>query len=157
MNYRDGVMAERQRTILVALQGVQEDGSPCEAAHAVAHQISRAGKELAVPVEEWNTEFSVFGERRFLLGHPTFLEGRESPFTHEGRLRLEHLERLVAILRKRHSPGAFDMAIERVLRASDLEDEVFELHQAKEALLLQNTELHETVASLAKQLKGEVG
>ena len=63
MGYREGVMAERRRCILVALQGVEEDGSPCEAAHAAAHQISRAGGELAVPVESWNVEFSVFGEQ----------------------------------------------------------------------------------------------
>lgn len=150
-------MAERQRAILVAMQAMRDDGEPCDTGHAVAHKISQAGEELALPVEPWNAEYSVFGERRHVLGLPTFLEGRESPFTCEGRKRLEHLERMMEVIRKRYSPAGLDMVSERVLQARGLEDRVYELRGEKEKMRTKIIDLEETVTSLTSQLKGKLG
>lgn len=157
MSYREGVMAERRRAILVALQAMKDDGEPCDTGHAVAHKIAQAGEELALPDEPWNADYSVFGERRLLRGLPTFMEVRESPFTLDGRKRMRHLESLLEVIRKRYSPAGLDMVSERVLQATVLEDRVYELRKDKEKMQAKITDLQETVTSLTAQLKGKLG
>lgn len=150
-------MQERRRATLVALQSLQYNGTPCDIGHSIAHRIAQAGEELPALVEPWTAEYSVFGERRQLLSVPTFLESRESPFTREGRRRLALLERMLDVLRARHSPGALDMVAERVLRAQVLEDEVYELRRDKDKMQSQIHELEEVVTALGSQLKGKLG
>ena len=160
MDYREGVMAERRRAILVAMQATRDRGEPCETGHAVAHKIGQAGDELAIPGEPWNAEYSVFGERRLVLSLPTFLESRESPFTREGRRRMRSLGRSVDVLRKHIGPVAvagLDMLAERVLQAKALEDNVYELRQEKDKMRIRILDLEETITSLTSQLKGKLG
>lgn len=90
--YRDGVMAERQRAMLVALRATNSVGGPSREGHSLAHQIGRAGKRLPKPLPDEPEEWSVFGERRLVRDMPTAMELRESPFTKWGHSYIDKLE-----------------------------------------------------------------
>lgn len=143
-------MAERKRSILVALRAVNRIGKPSDEGHSLAHQIGAAGEMIPEEVPKEPEEWTVFGERRMVRSLPSHLECLETPFTHAGVNYIERIERKLFSKKKYRDREEIVIPDYQALEILALRRE---LHKAPERI----AELEKLVETLTLQLTGVIG